>query len=157
MADFSAAAVSALFDAQISLGKSLAPFKHVLTHEPKSPPTDFPALAIWWVQISPAAAASGMGAVSGVVTFTWRVYQSTMLSEPQNLIDPGLLKNTALCLQALSAAFTLGGTVRDVDLLGAHGTPLAAKSGFISHDRVLLRVADITVPIVINDLFTEVA
>ena len=156
MADFNEAAVTTLLASLVSMARKLGPFKAVMTHEPKSPPSSFPALAIWWAGIRPARS-SGLASVSGVVTFSMRVYQDSMLAEPQNAIDPGLLKNTCLVLKAIAGGFTLGmgGQVRDVDLLGAEGQALEARSGYITHDNRLLRVAEITVPVVVNDLWTE--
>jgi hypothetical protein len=153
---FNTAAVNALFAELVSIGKSLGPFTQVITHEPKSAPTSLPAAAIWFRRLAPAGAASGLASVSGVVTFTWRVYQASMLAEPQNAIDPGLLKNTALVLEALSENFTLTGNARNVDLFGELGQQLEAVSGFIAHDGKLLRVADITIPCIVNDLWQEV-
>lgn len=152
---FNVAAANALFAELVSLGKQLGPFRQTITHEPKSAPTSFPAQAIWLKRITPMGAASGLGAVSGVILFTWRVYQAEMKQEPQDGIDPGLLKNTALVMGVLADNFTLAGSARNVDLLGGLGQKLEAVTGFISHDGRLLRVADIAVPCVVNDLWQE--
>jgi hypothetical protein len=154
--DFNTTAVNALADAIISMCKQLGVFSTVLFHEPRNPPSSMPAAAIWWRDLIPAQS-SGLASVSGTVTFTIRIFQSAMGTIPQNKIDPALMKNAALILQALSGGFTLGGTVREVDLLGAEGTALSVKSGYLPHGDVLLRVADITVPVVINDLWQEAA
>ncbi len=156
MADFDADAVSALFAALVSKAKSLGAFKAVITHEPKAAPATLPALAVWWRKTSPVPA-SGLASVSGVVTFTGRVYAAKMLEKPEDNIDKRLLALTGQVMKALSGGFTLGGTVRAVDLLGASGQQLEAASGFLTHENTLFRVAEITIPVIVNDMFTEVA
>ena len=156
MADFDVTAANALFAALLSSAKKLGgTFKTTTAHEPKSAPTSFPSQALWLAKIAPAS--SGMASVSGVVTFNWRIYQAEMKQEPQDGIDPGLLKNIALVLRALAGGFTLGGTVRAIDLLGMYGQPLEATTGFITHDQRLLRVGQIIVPVIVNDMWSEIA
>jgi hypothetical protein len=153
---FNADAVNALFAAIVSVPQQLGTFEVVMAHEPKNAPVALPACAVW-VQTIKAVRSSGLASVSGCVSMRARIYQSTMLAEPQDGIDPALLANTSLLLGALSDGFTLGGTVREVDLLGAEGEALAAETGFINHDNRLFRVAEIVIPVVINDLWTEAA
>jgi len=154
---FNAAAVRALFDALASAAEATGVFDGgVIRHEPKSAPVTLPACAVWFEEIRPARL-SGAASVSAVVIFRARVYEAKMLAEPQDNIDPGLLAHTSVLLSAWSGQFSLGGTVRAIDLLGMEGTPLAAVAGFIPHDNVLLRVAEITVPVIVNDVWDEVA
>ena len=154
---FNDAAVRALLDNLASAAETLGVFDGgVIRHEPKNAPAVLPACAVWWESIRPARS-SGLASVSAVVILRGRVYQARMLAEPQDSIDPGLLGSTAKLLSAWSGQFTLGGTVRAVDLLGAEGQALEAVSGFIMHDSVLLRVAEITIPVIINDAWDEVA
>ena len=153
---FNADAVNALFAALVSTAQQLGAFEVVMQHEPKNAPTSLPACAVWVQNIKPVRS-SGLASVSGCVSMRARIYYSTMLAEPQDGIDPGLLATTCLLLAALSDGFTIGGTVREIDLLGAEGESLSAETGFISHDNRLFRVAEITVPCVINDMWTEAA
>ncbi len=60
-------------------------------------------------------------------------------------------------MNVLSGAFTLTGNARNIDLQGAAGQPLAAASGFIMHESTLFRVAEVTIPCVVNDMWNEVA
>jgi hypothetical protein len=153
---FNAGAVNALFAALVSEAQQLGCFEQVIQHEPKNAPTSLPACAIWWQVIRPART-SGLASVSGVVSFRARIYETAMLAEPPDAVDPGLLAHTGLLMAALSEGFTFGGTVREVDLLGAEGESLSAESGFIAHDSRTFRVAELTVPVVINDLWDEEA
>lgn len=150
---FNASAVTALFDALTSHAAETGLFERVPQHEPKSAPMSGLACAIWVASIEPVLS-SGLASTSGRVLFNVRVY-SNMLAEPQDGIDPQILTAVCALMTDYSGAFTLGGTVREVDLLGEFGDALAAKAGYLSHDNRLFRVMDITLPIIINDLWSQ--
>jgi hypothetical protein len=151
---FDAAAVRALFAAVVSGAQQLGIFENVIQHEPKNAPGTGLSCAVWVQRIRPSGRASGLAAVSGVVSMRARIY-SNMLAEPQDGIDPDLLTAACRLIEAYSEGFTLGGTVRNVDIFGAEGEPLAAEAGYIQHDSRLFRVMEITLAIVINDLWAE--
>jgi len=152
---FNAAAVIALFSAVTSHAAETGLFEQVPQHEPKSAPGSGLSCAIWVDKIEPVLS-SGLDQTSGRVVFNVRVY-SNMLAEPQDGIDPEVLTAVCVLMAEYSANFTLGGTVREVDLLGEFGDSLSAKSGYLNHDNRLFRVMDVVLPIVINDLFGQVA
>ena len=153
---FNAAAVSALFSAVVSEAQQLGVFAEVRQHEPKNAPTASGlTLAVWLQGIKPTRA-SGLAAVSGVVGFRARIY-SNMLAEPQDGIDPELLAAAGLLMETYSGSFTLGGTVRNVDLFGSEGTALAAEAGYIQHDNRMFRVMEISLAVIVNDMWDEVA
>lgn len=155
-ATFNAAAVQAVFDAIQSAGQGLGVFERCYTHEPKSAPGAGLTFACWWDSLVPYPAASGLSAVSGRVQFSARVYEAYM-AKPEDRIDPKLLSAVAAFLAALSGAFTLGGDVRNVDLLGESGTALSAQAAYTEIDGKPYRIADIAIPVIINDLWSEVA
>jgi hypothetical protein len=152
---FNAAAVTALFAAVTSHAAETGLFEQVTAHEPKSAPQGGLSCAIWVASIEPVLS-SGLDQTSGKVVFNVRVY-SSMLAEPQDGIDPDILAAVCTLLAEYSGAFTLGGSVREVDLLGESGDSLSAKAGYLSHDSRLFRVMDIVLPVIINDLFGQVA
>lgn len=152
---FNDAAVQAVFDAIVSAGQQIQPkVDRVFAYEPKSAPGAGISLAIWWDSLDPYAAGSSLSAESGRVTFMARLYH-TYLAKPESFIDPGLLSAVSAFLTGLSAGFTLGGAVRNVDLLGESGQGLAVKAAYLEYDGKPYRVADITIPVVINDLWLE--
>jgi hypothetical protein len=153
---FNAAAVSALFSAAISQAQSLGIFARVNGHEPKSAPGTQLSCSFWGGGIKPAATASGLGAVSGVVTLNARIY-SSFVAKPEDGIDPHLLAAGCALMAAYSGGFTLGGTVRDIDLLGEFGEALSGQMAYLEQDGKLFRVFDLVIPVVINDLWTEAA
>lgn len=129
-------------------------FERVNTHEPKSAPGNGLSVAIWVQNIGPARGASGLSSTTVLLTFNARIFQS-MLSDPQDMIDPNLMKALDALMAAYSGDFTLGGTVRNVDLLGQFGPGLGAEAGYIEQDKKLFRVITITLPLVVNDLWAQ--
>lgn len=125
-------------------------------HEPVSPPGSGVTGAVWFNTIRPARGRSGLNATTVVVVCTMRLYKA-LLSQPQDAIDPALVSAMNLLLAAYSGAFTLGGTVADVDLLGEFGTPLWAQSAYQTIEATQYRVISITVPVVVNDVWQQVA
>jgi hypothetical protein len=146
--------VQTLFDNMQSHALASARFASVNTHEPKSAPGTHHA-ALWVQSVSPVQA-SGLNSTSGRVEFRLRIYNN-MLSEPMDAIDPDILTATDELLTAYSGDFSLNGAVRKVDLLGAFGTPLSAQAGYINQDGKLLRVMDITIPLIVNDVWSQSA
>lgn len=135
---------------------SLGVFERVLTSEPKNAPGNGASCAIWLEQIGPIAAASGLISVSTRLVMTARVLKP-FLEQPYGQIDTDMLTAVDALMRAYSGGFTLGGLVRNVDLLGQHGVALAGKAGYVQIDKSVFRIMDITLPLIINDLWDEVA
>lgn len=153
---FDQTAVNALFDAVLSKLLTLGIFQTVNQHEPKSAPGLGTRASMWVDSMRPIPGASGLNATSGVVTFNVRVY-SNFLQMPLDGIDPDILTATSTVLNAFSAGFTLGGTVRAIDLLGMYGAAMEARAGYVTQDGKVYRLMDVTLPMIINDLWTQVA
>lgn len=158
MSNFNEAAVNTVFDKIESYCMSLNRFETVNGHEPKSAPGSGVHAAVWAQSIRPAPRASGLAVTSGVVQFNVRMY-TNFVSQPFDAIDPQVMAATADLMGALSGDFALGGDagIREVDLLGSQGTPLSAAAGYIELDRKWYRVMTLTVPVIINDMFKQVA
>lgn len=148
--------VAGLFAAVESHASTLGVFERVNTSEPKSPPGKGLSCAIWVAAVTPVAAASGLDSVSTLVLMMLRILKP-MLQQPYGQIDPDLLTATDVVMAAYSGSFTLDGHVRNVDLLGAHGMPMAGRSGYVTIDKQMFRIMDISLPLIINDLWNEVA
>jgi hypothetical protein len=129
-------------------------FARVNGHEPKGSPGSGITCAVWVDSIDPAPRASGMAATAGRVVFMIRVF-TNMLAEPQDGVDPEVVAAVDGLLAAYSGDFDLGARVRNVDLLGEHGVPLRAQAGYVNVSGSLYRVMDVTLPLIINDLWTQ--
>lgn len=128
-------------------------FDRVGTHEPKNPPGLGLTAAVWVDKIVPVQS-SGLASASVLLVLHVRLYTS-MLQEPQDQIDP----NLTLALDALFGAyigdFELGGLARSIDIFGAAGTALSAQAGYLNQDGQMYRVFTVTLPIIVNDVWTE--
>lgn len=143
-----------IFSALISHAESTGMFESVNGHEPKSSPGKGITAAVWVARIEPARAASGLSSTSVLVTCTVRIF-SDMLQEPQDGIDPAVIKATDALMNAYSGDFTLGGLIRNVDLLGQTRNPLFAQSGYLNVSGRMFRIMDITVPMIVNDVWGQ--
>jgi hypothetical protein len=147
---------SAIVNAVISHAMASGLFDRVSGHEPKNAPGSGLTAAVWADTIGPVPAASGLASTSGRVVLKVRLY-TNMLQDPQDAIDPAMLTAVDILMTAYSGDFTLGGLVRNIDLLGAHGTGLSAQAGYLNVSGQMMRVYDITLPIVANDLWIQEA
>ena len=143
-----------LFNALTSHALTLGRFDRVNGHESKNAPGNGLTCDIWFARLDPVPPASGLASTSTRVVFTARVY-SNMLQEPQDGIDPAILSATDALMAAYSGDFELGGQVRDVDLLGETGIALSAQAGYLKVDTTTYRTVDITIPLVVSDLWTQ--
>lgn len=144
----------ALIDAVVSHALTSGYFEAVNRHEPKSSPGNGLMAAVWVQHIVPLPAQSGLVATSGRVLMQVRLY-SNMLAQPEDQIDPELVKACDVLFAAYSADFTLDGLANSVDLLGRHGVALSAQSGYLQVERGWYRILDIDVPLILDDIWSQ--
>lgn len=145
-----------ILSAVVSHAASLGRFERVNGHEPKNAPGQGLSVAVWVEGVAPVPQGSGLASTAATVTLSVRVY-ANMLGEPQDGIDPGLVSAVDTLMNAYSSNFTLGGLVRNVDLLGQAGAPLRAEAGYLEQDGKLYRVMVITLPMILNDVWSQSA
>lgn len=154
---FNQAAVNELFARLVSPCKQLGAFRsNVIQHEPRTAPSADPALALWWASITPPKGYSGLAATSARVEFGGRVYLNYRRRAEEDT-DPLLLTLVSQVLGAFTGAFTLDGDVAFVDLQGAYGAPLAATAAYANYDGSEFRVADLVIPVIADDVWTQEA
>lgn len=129
-------------------------FASVNGHEPKNAPEKGLTAAVWVDRIVPYSGGSGMTSTSAVVTVMVRVY-TPMITEPQDMIDPTLIAAVDTLMGDISGDFDLGGSVRNVDLLGETGATLSAQAGYTDLDGTIFRIIDINVPCVVSDAWAQ--
>lgn len=153
---FDQQAVLDLFDKIESHAMELGIFEQVNTHEPKSASGNGVYCSIWVQQIRPVTS-SGLASTSGAVSLRARCY-SNMLQQPYDAIDPNILTAATTLIAAYSADLNLGGAAgtRNIDLLGQTGESLSGQAGYVDIDKRMHRCIDVTVPVIINDLWTQV-
>lgn len=143
-----------IFDAIQSHALATGLFDTVNTHEPKSSPGNQVHCAIYVSGLGPVPLASGLRTTTGLLVVMARIYVN-MLQEPQDKIDPNIVAATDTLLADFSGDFTLGDNVRNIDLLGQSGQSLSARAGYITIGDTMFRSMDITVPIIVNDVYTQ--
>jgi len=146
-----------LVDRVASKAKATGLFDRVNKHEPKNKPGRGLTAAIWVDRIEPASSRSGLASTSARVVLNLRIY-TNMLQNPQDAIDPAVMRATDVMMTDLSGDFDLGGSDRWIDLLGAtQGHELYAQSGYINIDNMVYRVMTLTVPIIVENAWTQAA
>lgn len=139
-----------------SHAQSLGLFEDVISHEPVSAPGSGLIYALWVKKISPIPARSGLASVSVRLELTGRVFMPAD-SEPQDDVDLAVTGAVDGLMSAYAGDFDLGGTVAEVDLLGEYGAALGADFGYANLDSTTYRVATLTLPLILNDVWNEVA
>jgi len=155
MGNFDGAAVLALMQAVRTIPAKMGTFRSsTIFHEPRVVPTALPSLALWLGPVEPVGAVSGLSEVSGRVTVQGRIYacDATKVSDKT---EEQLLAWQSALLGAFAGAFTLGGEAMFVDLLGAYGSKISAVPGYADYDGAFYRVSEVSVPIIIDPLWTE--
>jgi len=144
-----------IFDAVVSDAQMSGYFEKVNQHEPKRAPRTGMTAAIWVQSLVPIGQISGLAATSGRLVFNLRIYQNA-LSEPSDAIDPRVTKAVSNLMRRYHDDFDFGGTIRNVDLLGAYGVALNAQAGYLEVDGRLHRIMDMTIPCLVNDIWPQV-
>lgn len=148
-------AIESILDQVVSHAMTTGLFERVNTHEPKNAPGSGLSAAIWVDSIGPVPQGSGLMSTTGRVALHIRLF-ANMLQEPQDAIDPNMIKAVDVLMGRYSGDFELGSSVRNVDLLGQAGAPLSAQAGYINQDGKLYRVMTILLPVIVNDLWDQV-
>ena len=148
--------VNTIFAQITSHAKLLGKFVNVTSHEPKSAPGNGLTCAIWLRGITPVPEGSGLTQTSARVEFSIRIYQN-FLAQPEDGIDKKLLDAASILMNEYSGDFELGGNVWFVDLLGTYGAPLAAEAGYLDQDGKKYRVLVITLPVIVDNVWTRTA
>lgn len=154
MSNFDQAAVLGMVDKVTSHAASLGIFRRVNTHEPKAAPGSGLTYAVWADVIEPLDG-SGLASTSGYVVLNGRIF-GNMLQKPEDEIDPRIITSVVTLIGAYSADFDFGATVRAVDLLGMYGQKLGAKAGYVTIAGGMYRVMTITIPVIVNDMWSQV-
>src|SRR2546429_1429361 len=144
----------AILNAAVSHAMALGLFERANGHEPKNAPGNGITAAVWVDYIGPHPGQSGLATTSARLVLNVRIYTS-MLAEPQDAIDPRVLAAVGVLMGEYSGDFDFGGAVESVDLLGRAGPPMSAQAGYLNQDGKLYRVMTITVPVIVNDVWSQ--
>jgi len=146
VSNFSQADAEALFSRIRSAAKKLGFAAAVIGHDPEAAPPAGLSYSIMLGPVKPILS-SGLDAVSGEITLMVHVWSSAS-KRPLDKVDPDVLWATCALMGALAGSFTLGETVRDIDIYS-----ITAAPGYVPFEGKEYRVMQITVPIEINDMW----
>jgi len=99
-------------------------------------------------------ARSGLQVTSMALVFLMRLSTNAM-SEPRSDIDLRLLDAQDALILAYHGDLDLGYTGACVDVLGMSGIPLGSDSGYTTVDKFLMRSFDLTIPVIIDDVWGQ--
>ncbi len=146
----------AIVDALASHALSLGVFDTVNEHEPMSSPATGVTAAVWFQRVGPARAESGLASTTALLVCNARLYLPT-LTQPPDQTDKSLLDALSALFAAYNGDFTLGGLVKYVDVLGKNGVSLSGVAGYQDWSSTQYRVITVTIPLIINDAWEQVA
>ena len=122
--------------------------------EPKSPPSNLPAAAIYMdsVRLYRLTVDGGTGEVH---TVNVRVY-ADMLQEPQEWNEYGLAEVAENLINQLFIDADLAGKIMAIDVAGMAGQGVEMRWGYLDVSGKMHRIVDITLPLLVNDSITAV-
>lgn len=151
--------IDPIFDAVVSDVQASGYFDRVNQHEPKKAPGHGLTAAVWFQGWQPLPQRSGLASTSGVILWQVRIYQN-MLAEPQDEIDPMMMRAASNLIRRYHDDFDFGldPLVSNVDVFGSAGAgALTSAAGYLPmENNKLYRIIDIMVPVIVNDIWTQV-
>ena len=136
--------------------KTLGAFEVARLGEFKSAPPPGLCFALWVQRLGSSPVGSGLASTNALMRCTARIYLS-LLYRPEADIETKVTDAADGYLGRLNGAFALGGTVRNIDLLGEAGDAPMWDYGHANIDSKLYRIADLNVNIVFNDSWGQSA
>lgn len=155
--DFTEDEFKDLFSKLTSHAKSLGVFDRVDSREPVNKPVGGLACAFWLNDYRPVPAGSGLTATSMVLDVRATVF-CPLNKRPASEVEVAVLYATHRLMKVLSGDFELSSVVRNIDLLGQTGTAMHADFGYLEYDDgAWYRIGEIRLPLIINDVYEQVA
>ena len=129
--------------------------RDVMIGEPKSPPSgDQLTASVFLNSISVAEVTLGTTIESHVLTL--RIFRN-MLAEPTETMEKEFAKAISSILSDIIGEFDLGGSIRSIDVAGIYGSSIAVSYGYLDLGGTMFRIADITLPLIVDDSATTTA
>jgi hypothetical protein len=121
----------------------------------KQAPPNGLCFAVWVQRLGSAPEGSGLASTTALMRCTARLYMP-LTHKPEEDVE---LKPAAAAdgyLARLNGDLTLGGTVRNVDVLSEMAEPLEWDFGHANIDNKLFRIADLPIGVIFNDAWEQV-
>jgi hypothetical protein len=147
--------IDGILNAIVTHAQNTGWFQTVAEHPSKQSATNGITAGVWIERIDPIKS-SGLGSVSVRLELEMHVTASTM-AEPYDDIDANLTKAVDDLFTAYIGDFQLGGEARHIDVFGAYGQPLGIRVGYLNSSGREVRVFQIRIPVILNDIWDEAA
>lgn len=144
--------IAAALNALVSHAMAGGHFERVNTHESVNAPGSGLTADVWGQHIIPIQGRSGLDSTSVRVLFVLRIFTGATPSDDLDLL---VMAAAGDLMARYTANLTLGGSVSNIDLLGAHGIALKSELGYQEKDKKLLRIATMTIPLIFNNVWTQ--
>lgn len=141
-----------ILDKLASIALATGKFARVNQYEPRGQPPNGLSLDLISGPIVPIRS-SGLNRVSLRWQIDGRINHPLTMDPPERL-DPLLTDAAAHYFELLCGQFTLGGLVRTVDVFGMDGGGLDSTPGYLEHNGKVYRVAQLVIPLLINETWT---
>jgi hypothetical protein len=146
--------LAALVTALTQYAKTTHLFDRVAPFETADPTGQRVTFDVWLGRVAPARGRSGLDSTSLRVEMTARITVG-MARKHLETIDTDLSAAVAALITAYSGDLDLGVPGAEIDALGAYGDPLSGTGGYWAHNGQGYRTFDLTIPIVIDDAWTQ--
>lgn len=148
--------IRSILDAVRSHAMKTGRFERVEGHELLHPVGHGLAVGVWPDLIRPTT--SGLASISVLVVVKVRLYGSVM-PRPADEIDQQMVDAANDLMNAYSGNLRLGlAAMRSVDVFGSAGVPLKLQAGYLPVGEGLLqRTIDLDLPLILNDVWEQVA
>jgi hypothetical protein len=158
MSDFTLAEFEELFSKLTSHAKSLGIFVQVEGgRDPAPKPVGGLAVVFWINDYRPPPAGSGVASTSMVLDMRASVFCPLGTGKRDAMaVEALVLYATHRLMKVLSNDFELDGLVRAIDLLGMTGEAMHADFGHLDYEDTWYRIGEITLPLIINDVYEQV-
>lgn len=147
--------IQSILDNVASHAMSTGHLDAVLGYVSKQSPTNGITAAIYVERMLPLKT-SGLANTTVRVDLEMQIYSSTYM-EPYDGIDANLALATDAVFTNFIGDVELGGEARHIDIFGAYGKALEVRSGYLNLDGKELRVFQITIPVIVDDVWPQSA
>lgn len=145
--------INGILDVIVTHAQNTGYFEVVLEHQSKQSPTNGLTAGVWVERIDPVKS-SGLASTSIRLELEMQLFSSTYM-EPYDDIDSRLTEAVDTLFTAYIGDFSLGAEARHIDIFGAYGQGLGVRAGYINLDGKELRVFQIRIPIIVDDVWTQ--
>lgn len=134
--------------------KVLGSFEVARIGEFKSAPPNGLCFAVWSQRLGTSPVGSGLASTNALLRCTARLYMP-LSYRPEDDIELKTLDAADGYLGRINGDYTLGGLVRNVDILGEAGDVPTWDYGHVNIDNKLFRIADLNLNVIFNDSWTQ--